>query len=164
MPASLLWLVFSLPGQPPSGAAIQPPDFQREVLPILRDNCFKCHSHQAGKNKGGVVLDSRAALREPGDSGHKPIEVFLPAIRREKPIAAMPPGKPLDKGQIATLTRWVEAGTPWPGTDQKSGLPARAKGQVSQEDRQWWAVQPLKTGNLKKNSSRRPRKPHRRIG
>jgi len=148
MPASLLWLVFSLPGQPPSGAAIQPPDFQREVLPILRDNCFKCHSHQAGKNKGGVVLDSRAALREPGDSGHKPIEVFLPAIRREKPIAAMPPGKPLDKGQIATLTRWVEAGTPWPGTDQKSGLPARAKGQVSQEDRQWWAVQPLKTGNL----------------
>lgn len=146
MPASLLWLVFSLPGQPPSGTANQPPDFHREVLPVLRDHCFKCHSHQAGKSKGGVVLDSRAALSEPGESGHLPINVLVPAIRREKEAAAMPPAKPLDDRQVEILSRWVKAGSPWPGMDGKSTTSPRPRGQVSREDRQWWAVQPLKPG------------------
>ena len=43
--------------------------YQREVLPVLQRHCFECHSHASGKAKGGLVLDSRAAILEGGDSG-----------------------------------------------------------------------------------------------
>src|SRR5688572_11540916 len=43
--------------------------FREQVEPILRDHCYKCHSHGADKVKGGLLLDSRAAALEGGDSG-----------------------------------------------------------------------------------------------
>src|SRR6266540_270946 len=41
--------------------------FGKEVLPILKANCFKCHGE--GKVKGGLRLSSRQALLTGGDSG-----------------------------------------------------------------------------------------------
>ena len=32
--------------------------FTSKVEPILKDNCFKCHSHDAGKMKGWLPLDT----------------------------------------------------------------------------------------------------------
>ena len=34
--------------------------FKNQVLPIFEAKCLKCHSHQAGKMKGGLTLDSRS--------------------------------------------------------------------------------------------------------
>ena len=36
--------------------------YEKKVQPILEQNCYKCHSHQAEKIKGGLVLDSRDGL------------------------------------------------------------------------------------------------------
>ena len=33
--------------------------FEKKVRPILVDNCYKCHSRDAEKLKGGLFLDSR---------------------------------------------------------------------------------------------------------
>jgi hypothetical protein len=33
--------------------------FATHVEPLLKERCFKCHSHEAGKMKGGLTLDSR---------------------------------------------------------------------------------------------------------
>ena len=54
-------------------------DFVHEVLPILKENCAKCHTN--GKYKGGLSLDTREALLdsetvEPGDSQNS-LLVFL---------------------------------------------------------------------------------------
>ncbi len=144
MPTNLLWMAFSLLGQPLTDSPKTSPDFQREVLPVLREHCFKCHSHQSGKSKGGVVLDSHAALREPAESGHRPLDILLPAIQREKNAPAMPPGKPLETRQVDILVRWVKAGSPWPQVMEKNAPAARARGQVTDEDRRWWSVQPLR--------------------
>lgn len=54
-----------------------PPDFNREVLPTLREHCFQCHSHETGKNKGGLVVDSASGLKLGGDGG--------PALNTQKP-------------------------------------------------------------------------------
>src|SRR5258706_3993097 len=41
--------------------------FEKRVSSILADTCFKCHG--ADKQKGGLRLDSRAALLKGGDDG-----------------------------------------------------------------------------------------------
>src|SRR3989442_1652888 len=42
--------------------------FEEKIRPILADNCFKCHSHEAKKVKGGLMLDSREAALTGGDT------------------------------------------------------------------------------------------------
>ena len=43
--------------------------YEKKVEPILEQNCYKCHSHQAEKIKGGFVLDSREGLLKGGETG-----------------------------------------------------------------------------------------------
>ena len=43
--------------------------FDSKVEPLLKKRCFSCHSHAAGKAKGGLVLDSRIGWEKGGGSG-----------------------------------------------------------------------------------------------
>jgi hypothetical protein len=43
--------------------------FTQRILPLLKERCYKCHSHDANSAKGGLVLDSRAGWKTGGDSG-----------------------------------------------------------------------------------------------
>src|SRR5262245_50629614 len=43
--------------------------FEKKIRPVLVEHCYSCHSEQAGKRKGGFVLDSRDGLRKGGDTG-----------------------------------------------------------------------------------------------
>src|ERR687893_797364 len=48
----------------------QPPlDFNRDVRPILSDNCFACHGPDDEKRKGKLRLDVRDAAVEEASSG-----------------------------------------------------------------------------------------------
>ena len=40
--------------------------FMNRVAPVLEQRCFKCHSHAAGKMKGGLTLDSRSGWSKGG--------------------------------------------------------------------------------------------------
>jgi hypothetical protein len=91
-------------------------DFARDVLPILSDNCFKCHGPDEKSRKADLRLDTKDAVRAtlvPGNSAKSEL------IRRLKPEDAeelMPPAntnKKLTPQQIATLTRWVDQGAEW---------------------------------------------------
>ena len=127
--------------------------FRDKVRPILADHCFKCHSHEASKSKGGLVLDSREALLAGGDTGAamvpgKPEEsLIIKAISYADKDLQMPPNKgeskKLGEAQIATLTEWVKMGAPWPGEAKGQKMTARGKGGITDEDRKWWAIQPV---------------------
>src|SRR5205823_2609361 len=52
-------------GAEPSGVAF----FEQKIRPVLVQECYKCHSAQAQKPKGGLRLDSREGLLTGGDSG-----------------------------------------------------------------------------------------------
>jgi mono/diheme cytochrome c family protein len=100
--------------------------FESRVRPVLADNCFKCHSDK--KQRGGLRVDSRAALIKGGDQGAaiapgKPEEsLLLRAVRHEAELK-MPPTKKLDNEQIADLTKWVRMGAPWPTSDAPGSAP-----------------------------------------
>jgi hypothetical protein len=47
--------------------------FSQKILPVLQKKCFNCH--QTGrKMKGGLAVDSQAALITGGDSGPPPLQ------------------------------------------------------------------------------------------
>ncbi|HMJ89554.1 MAG TPA: PSD1 and planctomycete cytochrome C domain-containing protein, partial [Candidatus Acidoferrum sp.] len=134
--------------------------FRAKVEPIFREHCYKCHSHSAEKIKGGLVLDSRAALLTGGDSGASIVpgspekSLLLAAVSYTNDDLQMPPkGAKLSAEKIATLREWVKQGAPWSGdgnVETKNAassqlIPKRPRGaKISDEDRKWWAFQPVK--------------------
>src|SRR5262245_19801690 len=63
-----LWLVTAiLLFLPWRGSGGEPIDFRKEIEPILRQHCWRCHG--ADKRKGGLLLASRAGALMPADSG-----------------------------------------------------------------------------------------------
>src|SRR5688500_20031877 len=106
-------------------AADIPPDhlefFEKKVKPILADKCYKCHSVEAGKSKGGLLLDSREASLKGGDTGPLIVpgnvakSLLITAISYKDADLQMPPkGEKLSDQQIADLTEWVKMGAPDP--------------------------------------------------
>src|SRR5437660_10067215 len=87
--------------------------FEKEVLPLLKANCFKCHGDK--KVRGGLSLASRAGLLKGGDTGpavsaqHPADSLLLKAINYQGGLE-MPPSGKLSAKDIATLTRWVKTG------------------------------------------------------
>ncbi len=93
--------------------------FDREVRPILKARCLKCHGEGA-KIKGGLRLDSREAILKGGDQGPavvlaRPDEsLLLRAIRYDE--IEMPPNGRLPVREQDVLRRWVSEQLPWSGT------------------------------------------------
>jgi hypothetical protein len=112
MKTMLLWglgLVAALPSGPPARAA----SFSKDVLPILKASCSKCH---LGKDaKGGVDLSSYAAMKKGGKDGPVFVEgnpdksTLVTSISGDKPD--MPKkAAPLSKQQVAIIAAWVKEG------------------------------------------------------
>ncbi|WP_435017208.1 DUF1553 domain-containing protein [Tundrisphaera sp. TA3] len=93
--------------------------FQAEVLPVLRDQCFRCHGE---KEKGGLKLNDRAAALKGGDSeqpavvpGDPAASALIARIKSHDDGERMPPkGVGLSAAQVAALESWIQAGAPWP--------------------------------------------------
>ena len=138
---------------PAIAVADDPSFFREKVRPILADTCFKCHSHEAGKMKGGLVLDSREGMLTGGDTaaaivpGKPEDSLLIKAVSYSDPDLQMPPikgdSKKLGAAQIAILTEWVKMGAPWPAEAKGQKMVARPKGGITDEDRKWWAIQPM---------------------
>jgi hypothetical protein len=43
--------------------------FRDKIAPVLKAECYACHSAEAKKLRGGLRLDSREMLLQGGDSG-----------------------------------------------------------------------------------------------
>jgi hypothetical protein len=123
--------------------------FEKQVRPLLVEHCHGCHSAKANKLRGGLALDSRAAILAGGDSGPavvpgKPEQSRLvAAVRGTQPDLQMPPKSKLRPEQIAALERWVKDGAVYP--DGAKAAVAPALDPSSPEARQFWSFRPLRT-------------------
>ena len=95
--------------------------FHNEVLPVLRENCFRCHGE---KEKSGLRLNSRAAALKGGESGNPAIvpgdvkaSALIARIRSGDEEERMPPkGERLKPEEIAVIGDWIKAGAVWPAS------------------------------------------------
>ena len=127
-------------------------DAQAEkAVALLDSRCFKCHSHAAGKNKGGLVLDVRTAVLSGGDTsaavtaGDPAKSLLLEYVATKDPDKMMPPkGDRLTTEEVALLTDWVKDGAPWPASRTSKNTANRyLPGTIGQKERSWWAYQPI---------------------
>jgi hypothetical protein len=109
-------LVSSAAGQPSPA----PAEFQRDIEPILKAHCQRCHGPE--KRKGGLLLTTRKDALLPSDStrlaivpGDADKSELIRRITSEDPDLRMPPsGDRLRLEQIARLREWITEGAPWP--------------------------------------------------
>ena len=130
----------------PTASADDVAFFEKEVLPILKANCFACHGSEK-KLQGGLRLTNRDEILKGGESGpavdlKKPDEsLLLQAINYDGLM--MPPKGRLPKAQIDTLTKWVTRGLAW----SEKAVEAATKGHgvpvVDVEARNFWAFRPV---------------------
>jgi hypothetical protein len=123
--------------------------FESKVRPLLVDRCYECHSANAKKVKGGLLLDSRAGLRKGGDTGpaitpgDPDASLFIQAVRHSDKDLAMPPKKMMPREQILELEEWVKMGAPDPRTDNTVAT-IEAKNAIDwNKAREWWSLRPL---------------------
>ena len=120
--------------------------FEKDVLPILKANCFACHGSEK-KLQGGLKLTSREDILKGGESGpafdlKKPDEsLILQAINYDGIM--MPPKGKLPRAQIDTLTKWVTRGLPWSEKAASAAVKAHGAPVVDDEARQFWAFRPV---------------------
>lgn len=127
--------------------------FETRIRPILSEECYKCHSHQADRVKGKLMLDSRDGLLLGGESGPAIVpgnpddSILIQAIRYTDEDFQMPPkdhGGKLSDQQIADLTEWVRRGAADPRVPVMTAS-GKSYGGVGKAH---WAFQPVKKPDL----------------
>jgi len=117
--------------------------FESKIRPILVNDCYKCHSKQAVKIKGGLLLDTSAGLLKGGDTGAAVVpgdpnkSLLIEAVNYTNQDLQMPPNKKLSDGEIADLVSWVKMGAPDTrvvGTNQVNYIASRDH----------WSFKPIK--------------------
>jgi hypothetical protein len=123
--------------------------FEQHIRPLLAGHCYACHSAREGKQKGGLLLDSRAGWAKGGEQGPavKPGDVdaslLIRAVRQTDPDLRMPPDSPLSGEAVARLERWVRMGAPDPrdGSERESERLDDPSDPIA--GRAHWAFRPL---------------------
>lgn len=112
------WLALTLAAASVSLSAQTPGnvDFEKDVVPILRENCFDCHG--PSKQKAGMRLDRRSSALKafsrrvvPGNSANS---MLYHRLIGSEFGPQMPPKGPLRPEQITLIQDWIDHGAAWP--------------------------------------------------
>jgi hypothetical protein len=98
-----------------------------------------------------LELTSRRSILEGGESGPagvsgKPDASLLIEAVGYAGQPQMPPAGKLKDAEIVVLRKWAELGFPWPGAAEPSTPSAKTSFQITDEQRQFWAFQPVRPG------------------
>jgi mono/diheme cytochrome c family protein len=117
------WLGPFVHAEEPAAAIPALIKFDRDIRPILAENCFACHGPDAHKRKAKLRLDTREgafathedhAAIVPGDLAKSEL---IRRITATDPDDHMPPaetGKKLTERQIALFKKWIEQKAEYP--------------------------------------------------
>ena len=95
-------------------------DFNRDVRPILSQNCYVCHGPDKAHRKAKLRLDTEKGSRQVVAISNTSHSELIARITSKDPEEVMPTiksGKALTPDQIDVLTKWVRSGAkyenPW---------------------------------------------------
>ncbi|HEY7510483.1 MAG TPA: PSD1 and planctomycete cytochrome C domain-containing protein, partial [Vicinamibacteria bacterium] len=108
----------------PARAAEGQLSFNKDVRPILADNCYACHGPDRNRRQAGLRLDREEVAKAALASGHVAVVPGDPATSallqritdpdEERRMPHVSSGKDrLTAAQIQTLRRWIEQGARW---------------------------------------------------
>lgn len=119
-----------------------PPDYRRDIKPILEKRCYSCHGRL--KQKADLRLDAGFLVLKGGKDGPAAIPGDSRASKLIQRITAsdeaerMPTeGKPLSSEQITLIRDWIDAGAKFPTDEIPPSSPA-----------EHWAFQPLRRPSI----------------
>ena len=133
----------------PPRSASDKVDFQRQVRPILSENCFLCHGPDGGTRMAGLRLDTNEGAFSKRSSGTTIVpgdpeaSLFYQRITHQNEVLRMPPvhsKRELTVEQIDVLRRWIEAGASW---DQHWSFETLQRPEPPQVDKASWIRNPL---------------------
>jgi len=122
--------------------------FESKIRPVLSEKCYSCHSAEAEKIKGELLLDTRDGMRRGGENGPAVVpgdlneSLLITSMRWHDPDTGMPPknkGGKLPDSVIADFEQWVKMGAP----DPREGRSVVTKTYDATVAKSWWAYQPL---------------------
>jgi hypothetical protein len=98
-------------------------DYQRDVRPILAQNCFQCHGADDAARQAGLRLDQSTGATSELESGNRAVIPGKPAasellsrVTASDASLLMPPvetGKRLTAAEVETLRQWIAGGAPY---------------------------------------------------
>jgi len=128
--------------EPVAVAAVDMIDFNRDIRPLLSDNCYACHGPDEAHREAGLRLDTKESAFGELDSGETALvpgdlnasSLYQRLISEDEDLR-MPPvdhAKSLTADQIDLFKKWIEQGATWQGhwsfvTPKRPTLPALAE-------------------------------------
>ena len=110
-----VWLVCTIGGS--SGLrAIASTDFDRDVLPILSDRCYRCHGPDEGSREADLRLDRQDDAMTVVKPGAPEESELLLRIFSEDPDEVMPPpdsNLSLTADEKKRISDWIQEGASW---------------------------------------------------
>jgi len=105
--------------------AEEPINYNRDIRPILSNNCYQCHGPDEGERQAGLRLDIEESAKGELDSGETAIvpgdleaSALWQRVTSDDEYMRMPPAeadKQLTAEQIENLRRWIVEGAEWRG-------------------------------------------------
>src|SRR5579864_4712759 len=120
--------LFGARGSQPAQSKPDAVALEKQVRALFQAQCYRCHSHQANKSRGGLMLDSLASMRKGGKTapaivpGDPDRSLLYKAVLQVDEDLQMPRDGKLKTEEIALLRTWILAGAPWTDTPGKAEL------------------------------------------
>src|SRR5215213_1994403 len=108
--------------------------FEKKIRPVLVGQCYSCHSEDAKKEKGNLLLDTRDGIRKGGDTGPAVVpgnpgkSLLLRAVKQAGELK-MPPKSKLSDDVVADFEKWIATGA----ADAREGKKAVAYKEIDIE-------------------------------
>src|SRR5687768_4276635 len=100
-------------------------DYNRQIRPLLSNNCFKCHGPDAAERQAELRLDQRDSALQPTESGGVAVvpgnpdeSELIKRIFAESKAERMPPAsenKQLSAADKQLLKQWIAEGAVYTG-------------------------------------------------
>ena len=135
--------------------------FEKNIRPVLANNCYQCHSAEARNLKGELFLDSKQGMLNGGESGPvivpgKPAESRLLQAIRQVGKLKMPPRDKLSGQVAANFAKWIRMGAP-DSRAVNGGNPVKSKIDLEAGRKFWSFIPPVKPNTPPVKDSAWPR-------
>lgn len=126
-----IWLAFAIGGLAMRVARADEPQFDRDIAPLLKRHCVKCHGPT--KQEGKLTVATSGGIIRGGKTGQAVVSHDLDASLLWQRVSndEMPPEAPLSADEKLVIRRWIAGGT--------VGL----KRDLRTDDADHWAFRPL---------------------